>query len=238
MPQAATGNVISNNEQVGADVIKTGNIKDLEIVNADISATANIAKSKVPDAATKGANTDITSLGGLTTALSVAQGGSGAATLPDGRLLVGADTGAIESVAAGSSGEFLKSNGAGNNPSWVAPPTSNWKAGMATRDLTAATSDVVIAHGLGRTPVYIRVTAVTNLAHELVSLGNYDGAYHTISVDLSSFAMTESTTKVISIMNSGGVLSEATVTLDGTNITFSWVRTGGSGSVKYMWEVC
>ena len=123
MPQAAAGNVISSNEQVGADVIKTGNIKDLEIVNADISATANIAKSKVPDAATKGANTDITSLGGLTTPLSVEQGGTERVSLDANELLVGAGVGAPISIPVGNSGEYLKSNGAGADPSFQAGPT-------------------------------------------------------------------------------------------------------------------
>jgi hypothetical protein len=62
-------------------------------------------------AAASGANSDITSLSGLTTALSVAQGGTGAATHTANAVLIGEGTGAITSVAPGSSGNVLTSNG-------------------------------------------------------------------------------------------------------------------------------
>lgn len=57
------------------------------------------ANTTVVGKANKGANSDITSLSGLTTALSIAQGGTGVATLPTG-ILVGAGTGAITAVTA------------------------------------------------------------------------------------------------------------------------------------------
>jgi len=68
-------------------------------------------------AAASGANSDITSLTacttitGLTTPLSVAQGGTGATTLGSGDVLIGAGTGAVTSVAAGTTGNVLTSNG-------------------------------------------------------------------------------------------------------------------------------
>lgn len=62
-------------------------------------------------AAASGANGDITSLTGLTTALSVAQGGTGAATLAANNVLLGNGTSAPQAVAPGSSGNVLTSNG-------------------------------------------------------------------------------------------------------------------------------
>jgi hypothetical protein len=62
-------------------------------------------------AAASGANSDITSLTGLTTPLTVAQGGTGAATHTANAVLIGEGTGAITSVAPGSSGNVLTSNG-------------------------------------------------------------------------------------------------------------------------------
>jgi hypothetical protein len=134
MPQAAAGNVISSNEQVGADVIKTGNIKDGEIKNTDISATAAIDLTKVPNAAAKGANTDITSLGGLTTPLSVEQGGTERASLDANEILVGGGTGAIVSIPVGTAGHYLKSGGAGVDPSFQAGPTAKNLGDYAARN--------------------------------------------------------------------------------------------------------
>ena len=47
MPSITAGQNITSNAQVSADVIKTGNIKDGEIVNADIAAAAAIAATKI-----------------------------------------------------------------------------------------------------------------------------------------------------------------------------------------------
>ena len=49
MPIASSGNVISSSAQLGADVVLTSAIKDGEIVNADLSATAAIAATKVQE---------------------------------------------------------------------------------------------------------------------------------------------------------------------------------------------
>jgi len=123
MPIASSGNVVFNSAQLGADVVLSSKIKDGEIVNGDISAAAAIALSKVPGAAAKGANNDITSLSGLTTPLSVEQGGTERASLDANELLVGAGVGAPVSIPVGNSGEYLKSNGAGADPSFQAGPT-------------------------------------------------------------------------------------------------------------------
>ena len=55
---------------------------------------------------------------GVTGTLPVANGGTGATTLTDGGILVGATTGAIEAVAVGLTTEILVGGGAGTNPAW------------------------------------------------------------------------------------------------------------------------
>ncbi|WP_157661683.1 hypothetical protein [Burkholderia ubonensis] len=57
--------------------------------------------------ATSGSNANITSLSGLTTPLSVAQGGIGRATLTAHGVLIGEGTGAINQTAAGTTGQVL-----------------------------------------------------------------------------------------------------------------------------------
>jgi hypothetical protein len=62
-------------------------------------------------AAASGANSDITSITGLTTALTVAQGGTGAATLTANNVVLGNGTSAVQFVAPGTAGSVLVSNG-------------------------------------------------------------------------------------------------------------------------------
>lgn len=73
--------------------------------------------------ATAGANSNITSLSGLTTPLSVPQGGTGLATATAYAVLVGGTTtvNPFQSVASvGTTGQVLTSNGAGAKPSFQA----------------------------------------------------------------------------------------------------------------------
>ena len=74
------------------------------------ATTASDARTNL-NAAKDGANSDITSLTGLSTPLTVPQGGMGAATHTLNNVLVGAGSGVITSIAPGSSGNVLTSNG-------------------------------------------------------------------------------------------------------------------------------
>jgi hypothetical protein len=85
-------------------------------------------------AAKSGANSDITSLTGLTTPLSVAQGGTGAATLTANNVLLGNGTSAVAFVAPGTTGNILTSNGT----TWSSSAPSG--GGFRTRQLTAGTT--------------------------------------------------------------------------------------------------
>ena len=62
-------------------------------------------------AATRGANSDITSLSGLTTDLTVAQGGTGASTFTDGAVLLGSGAGAITALDVTTKGSLLVGDG-------------------------------------------------------------------------------------------------------------------------------
>jgi hypothetical protein len=85
-------------------------------------------------AAKSAANSDITSLTGLTTPLSVAQGGTGAATLTANNVILGNGTSAVAFVAPGTSGNLLTSNG--TTWSSAAPPAGGYK----TRNLISGTT--------------------------------------------------------------------------------------------------
>ncbi|WP_157639446.1 hypothetical protein [Burkholderia ubonensis] len=66
--------------------------------------------------ATSGANANITSLSGLTTPLSVAQGGTGRATLTAHSVLIGNGTTAVTQIAPSTAGQALISAGATSDP--------------------------------------------------------------------------------------------------------------------------
>jgi hypothetical protein len=86
----------------GLALLKASNLSD--VANATTSRT-NLSAAK------SGANSDITSITGLTTPLTVAQGGIGAATLTANNVLLGNGTSAPQVVAPSTSGNVLTSNG-------------------------------------------------------------------------------------------------------------------------------
>jgi hypothetical protein len=132
-----------------------------------------------------------------------------------------------------------------------------WKNGVTTRAADTASGSQTIAHGLGRTPIKVRMTvnlsqaAATGLATSRVaySFGSYDGTntnsvYSSPSIEggQSALAGNDSTYIIfISYNTSGGVIGQkATVAVDGTNITLTWtmVSSGaGSNNMNILWEV-
>jgi hypothetical protein len=118
-------------------------------------------------------------------------------------------------------------------------PLVTWKSGVAIRDTGTATGDQIIAHGLGRTPRYIKITCqVAGTTTQLVSMGSYNGSAYAVQGYDGSTTITQSTSYLVFAGLSGGnPLYTATVTLDGTNITLHWVRTGSTGVLNFLWEV-
>jgi len=90
-----------------------GSVATIPVANGGTGAsTAAGARTNI-GAAAAGANTDITSLGGLTTAITVGQGGTGATSFTTYGVLYGNGTGVVQGTAAGTSGQFLQSNASG-----------------------------------------------------------------------------------------------------------------------------
>jgi hypothetical protein len=73
--------------------------------------TISKASNTLTGVAGSGANSDITSLSALSTPLSIAQGGTGVASLTANNLLLGNGTSAVSFIAPGTSGNRLQSDG-------------------------------------------------------------------------------------------------------------------------------
>lgn len=121
------------------------------------------------------------------------------------------------------------------------------KCGSTTRAGTAASGDQTIAHGLGRSPEKVRVTvrALGNdggTNHIVGSDGSYDGStqgalYFSESVSGHSAEAGQNTANIVE-MHDGSASQIASVTVDATNITLSWTKTGTgiSGTMYIHWE--
>jgi len=94
-----------------------------------------------------------TSITGMSTPLTVAQGGTGAAIHTSASVLIGAGTGAVTSVAPGTSGNVLTSNGS----AWTSAAPSSGSPYVVAKAIVANTT-VSNAHSLGAIPSSFQVT--------------------------------------------------------------------------------
>jgi hypothetical protein len=125
----------------------------LAVVNGGTAATSAGGARSSLSAAALGANSDITSLTGLTTDLTVAQGGTGAGTFTDGGVLLGSGTGAITAMAVLADGEIIVGDGT-TDPVAESGATARTSLGAAAlgansdiTSLTGLTTDLTVAQG-------------------------------------------------------------------------------------------
>jgi hypothetical protein len=149
-------------------LLKASNLSD--VANATTSRT-NLSAAK------SGANSDITSITGLTTALTVVQGGTGAATHTSNGVLIGNGTSAITTVSPGTSGNVLTSNGT----SWASVAvTSGIGVGQTWQDVTSSrSSGVTYTNSTGK-PIMVNIGENTNSAATL-TVGGVQVAQSTIT---------------------------------------------------------
>lgn len=134
---------------------------------------------------------------------------------------------------------------------------STWKTGIATKNINDASTTQNIAHGLGRTPVFVRVTAHAAYAAALsmVVSGSYDGTNHagiclcsaegttTALIDniySSTVAELGFTAATGTNPYTGANRQTGVITVNGTNIIITWTKAGtvASNTVNILWEVC
>ena len=174
------------------------------------TTTAAGARSNL-GAAASGANTDITAITGLTTALSVAQGGSGVASLNQNGVLLGNGISPISSLVAGSAGQCLVSTAGA--PAFQFCPGSggvasvNGGTGAITIDGVSAGSVATIGNAI----------TINNASTAIKGLASFNG---------TNFSVVGGAVNTIQ-----GIATSATPTFAGLNLTSALsVANGGTGS--------
>lgn len=157
----------------------------------------------------------------FTSALGVASGGTGAATLAANNVLLGNGTSAVQVVAPGTNGNILTSNGT----TWVsspAPATGVTSFQTSLGGLTPSTSTTGAVTLAGTLNVGSGGTGVTTFTSGALLKGNTTGAIQTASAadivgQIGSTAVTNAT-NATNITNAGGW----NVTPSGTNLYFNY----------------
>ncbi len=166
----------SNGGTLTSGTISGGSISgitDLAVADGGTGAsTAADARTNL-SAAKSGANSDITSLTGLTTALSVAQGGTGSTSLTANNVLLGNGTSAVQAVAPGTSGNVLTSDGT----TWQSSaPASPIGVGQTWTDVKASRSaGTTYTNSTGR-PIQVVVTVQASPATSTFYINGTDVA--------------------------------------------------------------
>lgn len=155
-----------------------------------VTATSGASVRSTIGAAASGANTDITSLSGLTTALSAPQGGTGLSSYAVGDLLYASTTSALARLADVATGNALISGGVGVAPAWGkvgltthisgtlgvanggtgATSLTGYVKGNGTSPLTASAT-IPVSDLTGTLPVANGGTGATTAATARTSLG-------------------------------------------------------------------
>jgi len=136
-------------------------ITDLAVADGGTGAsTASGARTNL-GAAASGANSDITSITGLTTALAISQGGTGSTTLTANNVLLGNGTSAPQTVAPGTAGNVLTSNG------------TTWTSSAGS---TGTVTSIATGNGLSGGTITSSGT-LTIAAPSYNSIGSYCSAY-------------------------------------------------------------
>jgi hypothetical protein len=162
-----------------------------------------------------------------------------------------------ERLGKGTAGQVLTMNAGATAPEWATPaaPSLTYKSGVATRVLDTVSGVQNIAHGLGKTPLKVRITAIfvlSGLTEECFGVFDSSGNRGmTIAMaeggsSATTDVLTTSTTYAIGFgRNIGtdpygaGDNTKAIITVDGTNIILTWTTTATApaATASILWEV-
>lgn len=118
--------------------------------------------------------------------------------------------------------------------------------GQSSRSFAASSGAVTYAHGLGRTPKKVKITAIMaeNVSTlESYSFGTYDGSTNTHIYrgrnSNAQYYYGADNTSIMTLYNTNSNSTTpvtATCTVDDTNITLTYSAPVGTGTFNFMWE--
>jgi hypothetical protein len=181
-------------------------------------------------------------------------GGTGQTTFTKGDILVAPSASVLSKLTVGSNNQIIVAdsslpNGLGwRAPSSVLSTVVVYKNGATTHDI-ATTGTQNIAHGLGTTPKTIKIRAIIETGDASGGTAQSDGLYNgtttstiyreTPAGTVVGYALGTDTTNVIYLPfnAASSAISNATVTMDATNIILTWAKTGSPTGTAYVsWE--
>lgn len=173
-------------------------------------------------------------------AVTVAQGGTGVATLAAHGVVIGNGTSAVAVTGAGTSGQVLTSNGASADPTFQAAPSPAWTQIGSTINTTSGTSatfssipatyqDLLLQYiGVGH-----NVAASTPFLLELSD----NGSNWTATQQIPSATQTDTATIYGSIFIPGYLKESGEYVYALSNLTADRTVTGGSGGATVAWRI-
>lgn len=179
------------------------------------------------------------------------KGGTGQTQYAKGDILVGQSSSVLTKLAVGTDTYVpIADSTQATGIKWGAIPNSaTWKVFSGTRVGDTASGAVNYAHGLGRTPVIVRITATkgfgTGLLKVANSFGSYDGSSNRCIVNMNltaaNSAASLSTTTGVEIWDDNGqaAYQSGVITVDGTNVIITWTKGGSptNNTIQLMFEV-
>jgi hypothetical protein len=180
----------------GGPIVAAGTITfagTLNVANGGTGSTSATGARANLSAAQSGANSDITSITGLTTALSTPQGGTGLASYSAGDMVYYAAGTVLSKLTIGTSTQILTSNG--SIPVWTSPASITVGNATSATSATSATTATNIAGGnAGSIPYQSGVGATTFLGAGTGVVYNSGGnPAYSMTPTLTSVALTSGT---------------------------------------------
>jgi len=122
-------------------------------------------------------------------------------------------------------------------------PLVTWKCGTTTKNAADADTTQTIAHGLGRTPRYIRITGVCAVGGSLTpttTMSVYNGTTQSSQsfypINTTPTYITDNTF-TLNTANDTSTYTRGVITFDATNISIAWTKANSAtGIYQLLWE--
>ena len=187
----------------GADMIEI--VDDVGVTPTSKKITAGNMRGGL---AASGANSDITSIAGLTTALTVPQGGLGVKTLADGGIVIGNADGDVEVVPAAATTHMLVGGGASTKPVFV--------EATGTGAPVRATNPVLVGPNIGAATLGGIMTVGENPI-QLDATLSADGKYSGITCDIVIGYASAATGDLVYLSNTDNRWEKTDANAEGTS---------------------